>query len=229
MQSVAVSWKNKVNADDTVNFGGDLAATAGAPLSWSSGASSVERAVGGNYVELDFTFDAKSSGHGIFVGLGTADPDQGITSILMGWQWDGSQVLTVQESGSQKSSAGVVALPMSCRIIIDLTAGTCTYRKNAGSDVLQYTSTLTAAQLRALVEQGLVVDASFFGTSGKFHATLKADDGHIGAVTHELFDNVLYASGQGLYVLRSTAFSFGVDATPPKPRPTSGKVLPRLR
>ena len=226
MQTVAPTWKHKVNADDTVVFGGDLAATAGAPLSYSSGASSVERAVGGNYVELDFTFDAKSSGHAIFVGLGTGDPDQNINSISMGWQWDGSQILTVQESGSQKSSAGVVSLPMSCRIILDLTAGTCTYRKNAGSDVLQYTSTLTPAQLRALVEQGLIVDASFYGTSGKFHATLKADDGHIGTPTRQIFDDTEYVNNEGLYVLRTPVFSLGVESTT-KVRPTEGKLWPR--
>ena len=228
MQIVAPTWKNKVNASDAVVFGGDIAATAGAPASYSSGASSVERAVGGNYVELDFTFDAKTNGHAIFVGLGLSDPDTNINSMLMAWQWDGSQILTVQEAGSQKSSAGVIALPMSCRIIVDLTAGTCTYRKNSGADVLQFTSAYTLTQLRAFVEQGLVVDVSFFNTSGKIHATLKADDGHIAAPTNEVVDDAWYVGNEGLYLPRTPEFSFGVDAQPPKPRPAEGKAWPRL-
>lgn len=228
MQSVAPTYKNKVNVVDTVVFGGDIGASGSAPASWTSGASSVERAAGGNYVELDFTFDAKTAGHGIVCGLSDTDPSQSDATVYYSWKWDTTGNLLVVENNVVKSNVGAISLPMSCRIIFDAVAGTLTYRKNSGSDVLQYTSLLTAAQVRAAIEQGLIVDTSFYNTSGKLHATLKADNAHIAAPTFETVEGVTYVSNEGHSILRVPQFSFGVDAAPPKPRPTSGKIWPRL-
>jgi hypothetical protein len=238
LETTVCTWKHKHDVNDAVVFGGDLAATGSSPATWSSGAFSTQRACAlavGDYLELDFTLDAKANGDGVAVGLSMWDRSQNFTDILACWSWGTDQHLKVFEDGVQRFDQGVITLPMSCRIIYD--AGVLTFRSNSGTDTLRHTSTKTVAQVYSEMLRGLSVDASFLGTSGKFHATLKggtsatpeiAMDGSTGRL------GTAYIQPQGMVMenynqqmLRElVAVGFPTGA---HPRPTEGKIWPRNR
>lgn len=241
LDTTAVTWKSKITVDDTVNFGGDLAATGASPASWSSGAQSIQRTaalLSSDYLELDFTFDAKTNGHGIMVGLApqyVAPGTPPLAAIVAGWWWHTDQHLIAFGTGETNTDIGVIGLPMSARIIYN--AGTLTWRSNAGVDTLRKTGTRTTAAVVKEMMDGLQVIVHFFNTSGKVHVTLKGGD----ASTPEV-----PLSGVGTGRLGTPSFDpHGMDMTPynlaafrqfsaqgfpppnPNPRPTEGKIWPR--
>lgn len=236
LETVAPTWRHKYTVDDTIVFGGDLAANGSSPASWASGAFSRQRACAlaiGDYLELDFTLDAKTNGHGIAVGLSVFDPDRLYTSMVASWVWDTDQTFKARESGAQKYTAGVIVLPMSARIIYN--AGVLTFRSNAGVDTLRWTSTRPVDSIYDDMLRGLCIDAAFYGTSGKFHATLKGGttsspeipmDGSTGRLGLAAFD------AQGVVMEthnQSMLREFQAQGLPPPatPRPTEGKIWPR--
>lgn len=235
LETIAVTWRSKFNVDDSVVFGGDLAANGSATGSYANGAFSKQRAsslVSSDYIELDFTFDAKSNGHGVAVGLAVNDPDQGFALMDAAFVWDTDQHLKVYEQGSLRSDIGVITLPMSCRIIYN--AGVLTWRSNAGVDTLRFTSARSVAAIQTVMVQGLSVDASFNNTSGKFHATLKGGTSSTPEIamdgsTGRLGLQSLYVAPASLiapqisllHTLSATGFPSG------KPRPVEGKIWPR--
>jgi hypothetical protein len=237
LEVVSPTWRSKTNVDDTVVFGGDLAANGSATASYANGAFSKERAcalASTDYIELDFTFDAKTNGHGIAVGVAVNNPDNNFTLMDAAFVWDTDQHLKVFEQGSQRADIGVITLPMSCRIIYN--AGALTWRSNAGVDTLRFTSLRTTAQILAIMVQGLNVDASFNNTSGKFHATLKGGTSSTPEIamddsTGRLGLQTLYAPSAAfvqpdISLLRTFEVT-GFPPANPNPRPTVGKIWPR--
>lgn len=236
LNTLAPTWKFKTLVDDTVIFGGDLAATGSSPNAWSSGAYSQQRAFlidTTDYLELDLTFDAKTNGHGISVGLSNFYPGLVVNSANWdaNWVFATDQTLTAYEQGSLRYTAGA-SLPMSCRIIYN--AGVLTFRSNAGSDILRYTSLRTVAAIRDVMRIGLSVMVVFWGTSGKLHLTLKGGDssspevagtstGRIGTQVTEA--RVLMPS-LGLTQTRTLEIG-GLWPYNPHPRPQAGKIWPR--
>ncbi len=230
MDALVCTWQNKVTVDDTFHFGGDLKATGSSPGTWSSGAFSIERAGGDlvDYIELDFTFDAALTlGHGVAVGLCAQDPGQSAVNASWdsAWVWNTDGTLEAYDGGGKVyDSTSVIGLPMSARIIYN--AGVLTWRSNAGSDTLRATSARTVAALNAIMRRGLQVKAAFLGTSGAFHATLKATTTapvSIGAVTPYVkttFENL------SSFAVR-TPMAAGFPPPNPNPRPTEGKLWPR--
>lgn len=226
MDALVATWQNKVNVTDTSVFGGDLAAAGTAPNSWSSGAFSKERAGGDliDYLELDFTFDSPlTAGHGVAVGLCLQDPGQVFPSSAWesAWVWNTDNTLEAYEGGNKRYDSGVATtLPMSCRIIYN--AGVLTFRSNAGSDILRFTSARTVAELTSIMRAGLNIKALFWGTSGSFHATLKATTTAPVSIGYPAyFTQVLRPCP---WVSRSV-FAQGFPTR--KSRPTEGKIWPR--
>ena len=153
LDTATATWKSKITVDDTVNFGGDLAATGSSPASWSSGAQSIMRVAAlapTDYLELDFTVDARTAGHGLMVGfapsyLAPASPSPaGLAASI--W-WDTDNTLKAFEGASLRASQAGLTLPMSCRIIYN--AGVLTWRRNSGSDILFFTSARTVNEITA--------------------------------------------------------------------------------
>jgi hypothetical protein len=237
LETVAPTWKHKHNVDETIVFGGDLGANGSAASSWTNGAYSIQRACAlalGDYIELDFTFDAKSNGHGIAVGLSVKDPDQDRLTSTIVWEWGTDQVLRGYENGSLAFSVGVITLPMSARIIYN--AGVLTMRSNAGSDVLRFTSARAVDLIYADMFAGLSIDCSFFGTSGKMHATLKGGTSSTPVIAMDGSTGRLGVSTIQVPTTDMSSYrTFGTrvisaEGFPPlnlHPRPTEGKIWPR--
>lgn len=234
---LAPTWKFKTLVDDTVNFGGDLAATGSSPLSWSSGAYSNERVfaiLATDYLELDLTFDAKSNGHGISVGLSAFYPGlvQNSANWEAHWCWnDTQQLIAFEQSVARYTQAGVT-LPMSCRIVWD--AGTLKFYSNAGVDTLRYTSLRSVATLLDAMKTGLSAMVTFYGTSGKVHVTLKGGTSVTpevgGTSTGRIGTQLMQASGilmPSLGIQLQRTLQIAVFPPSAHPRPTEGKIWPR--
>jgi hypothetical protein len=236
------AWKNKVNATDTFVFGGDIAAGAGNPASWSGGAQSIHRVAAlaaTDYLELDFTYDARSAGHGIGIGFASqyiAPVSPSPAALAASIWWDTDNTLKAYEGGSLRNSQAGLAIPLSCRIIYN--AGVLTWRRNAGSDILFFTSARTTDQIMAEMVQGLQVMVFFFNNSGQLHVTLKGGDadtpevgftppgtGRLGipTLTAEGFDMTSYNRAM-FRNLNAVGFPESTN-----PRPTVGKIWPRKR
>jgi len=241
LDTKACTWKGKITVDDTINFGGDLAATGSSPASWSSGGQSVQRVAAlapTDYLEIDFTFDAHTAGHGILVGLASqyvppsAPP---VTAIDAAWVWDTDNHLKAQEPSSASTDIGVITLPMSCRIIYD--AGVLTWRSNAGVDTLRKTTSRTVSQIYNVMQAGLQVIVLFNNTSGKVHVTLKGGDASTPEVgwttggTGRLGLPFLDPAGMDMRSYNRAIFRTldpqGFPPPDPHPRPTEGKIWPR--
>jgi hypothetical protein len=239
LDTKAVTWKSKITVDDTVNFGGDLAATGSSPANWLSGAQSIYRTAAltaTDYLELDFTFDAKTSGHGISVGLSPIYKAPGAPSaanMAAAWVWDTDNHFKVYEGNTLRIDIGVITLPMSARIIYN--AGVLTWRSNAGADTLRFTSVRTVDQVVNEMMDGLQIVAFFFNTSGKFHATLKGGDastpevGLVGAGTGRLGIPSLEPHGMDMSSYNKAIFrQLSAEGFPSgRVRPTEGKIWPR--
>lgn len=238
---IAVTWKSKITVDDTVNFGGDLAATGSSPASWSSGAQSIQRTAAlaaTDYLELDFTFDAKTNGHGIMVGLATQYVAPGtppLAAMAAGWWWHTDQHLIAFGAGEVNTDIGVITLPMSARIIYN--AGVLTWRSNAGVDTLRKTGSRTTDVIIKEMKDGLQVIVHFFNTSGKVHVTLKGGDASTpevalsGVGTGRLGVPALDPQGMDMTPYNLAMFrnlsAEGFPPPNPHPRPIEGKIWPR--
>jgi len=238
LETIAPTWRHKLKVDDTFVFGGDLKADPTAGALGTSGAFSKERvaAIGTtDYLELDFTFDAKANGDAIWVGLSSVDADHGATMDAAAIEWRTDQLLRFYEANNPVALIGPVTLPMSCRIVYD--AGVLKFYSNAGVDTLRHTTVQSAATITAFMVKGFCVDAAFVGTSGAFHATLKGGtavtpeipfDGSTGRMVDEI---PIFAEGVLMESYQANLFRNIVpEGFPPPiahPRPTVGKIWPR--